>query len=576
MSMGQGLEKIRQNIEKIMLVILVTIPFTVYLNPFLEPGYSRIMLIILFYIPFIFILYYRRHPSSKVLFFLCLLIIPTTVFITRNYLRFNALLEGAEISDTRTLAQMYLQNGELVFPDSHSYFPQTGLVIYFLSIFCEFSLVQSSVVAIALYIALLALVGFYAVKIVSDKPRLGSTWLMSVIAIASVFVSNNILYTNVTYRSLASPIFMLLLFFMYHRYYSEEPKREYTLIAILLSLGITLGDPTSALIMIPFFLLISYLGERKIDFLYALIPASWFTYSATSYLLSIRRYSRFAISGFLEFLHEIIQLQFPERVVPWRRTISLSIWDAYLTSAGFLSLLLVSTIVGLYYLLHWVRKDDSTDTSGKNLFANTVGVTLLSMAAVAGITYVGASVQAEVTFSDIRTIAMLFVSSLLAFSFIPRIFTQYIGDKDKFRLILTLLLLLTSLRQVYGVYPKSLYDPPQVVEDIRLGSSSIYVYAEFHNQYYRSGGLVTDWKTHNRIQEAIQVTNYERRWLNATTLEYPFASSPQKSIIVFNTAGLTVPSIYHPLEAYQAAYNYSLSHNRIYDNGVLVATRVGN
>jgi len=292
-------------------------------------------------------------------------------------------------------------------------------------------------------------------------------------------------------------------------------------------------------------------------------------------MLSIRRYSSFAILGFIDFLNEIIQLEFPERIVPWRRTISLPIWDAYITSVGFLSILLISTIIGLFYLAQWIRKETTTRTAGRSLFANTIGIALLAMTAVAGITYIGASVRSEVTFSDIRTIAMLFASSLLAFSFTPRKLIEFLTQKNTLRLILTVLLLFTSLRQVYGVYPKSIYDPPQVVEDTRLGSSSIYVYAQFHNEYYKSGGLVIDWKTHNRIQEAIQGTDYERRWLNATTLDYPFASSPQKSIIVFNTAGVIIPSVYHPMEAYQAAYNYSLNHNRIYDNGVIVATRVG-
>jgi hypothetical protein len=360
---------------------------------------------------------------------------------------------------------------------------------------------------------------------------------------------------------------------MYYRYYGENPERGYIFIALLLSIGVTLGDPTSALVMVPFFILVSLIGDRKIDFLYALIPLSYLTYSATSYIVSIRKYSRFAISGFVEFLVEIIQLQFPERIIPWKRTISLSPWDAYITSIGFLSLLLVSGIIGLFYLIDWTRSESPTRISGKKLLTNTAGLTLLAMTAVSGITYVGASVRGETTFSDIRTIAMLFASSLLAFSFSSRDISNFLSKQDKLRLVLTVLLLFTSLRVVYGVYPKSIYDPPNVVEDIRLGSDSVFIYANFHNNYYKSGGLVIDWKTHNRIQEAIQDTDYEKRWLNATTLDYPFASDPSKSIIVFNVAGLDTPSVYHPPIAYEAAYNYSLNHNRIYDNGVVVAAQ---
>jgi hypothetical protein len=131
-------------------------------------------------------------------------------------------------------------------------------------------------------------------------------------------------------------------------------------------------------------------------------------------------------------------------------------------------------------------------------------------------------------------------------------------------------MIVASLRTVYEVYPKSIQDPIYVVEDSRLGSTGIYVLADFLNAHYKMGGIVGDFKVFNRIGRFLPDSQYEKRWLNESTLSKPFVRFPYRSILIFNIAGNEYPSIYHSPETYMAAYNFSISHNRLYDNGIVV------
>ena len=561
----------KKRLEWLLIIILVALPVVAYLSYFLPPNYSRLSILLVFFMPFIFALYSQKSSRGVLIILLSFIVISTLVFITRNVAMFNVFMGGVGGSGTRLLAQRYRDAGNLVFPDSHSYFPQTSLLLYALSTFCGFSLFHSSIVIISLHIFLTALIGLYTFKTMTKNQRREKEFFLPLLAVFSLFVSHNLMYTNVAYRYLASPLFLLLLLHIYDGNYGEAPQRRYYVVTLLLSVGILLGDPISALIMIPLFMLVSVLGRRRLEVIYALIPFSYLVYSAKSYVLSLRSYTRFALKGFLEFLGDLTRQQFPERVIPWRRTLSLSVEDAYLTSIGYISLLVVSAIIGMTIVIHWIRGEIREDTTERSVLAKATGLALLSMSSLGAFTYIGTSVMPEVRFSDIRTIALIFSSLLLIFSFTTRTLKKRLEGSRTLFYIISFLLIFSSLRIIYSAYPKSIYDPPNVVEDVRLSSTSVYVVANFLQEYYKSGGVIVDYKTLNRIGRTLPAPQYEKRWLNETTIDYPFTFHPTRSILVFNTAGNTYPSVFHPPEAYQAANDFSLEHNRIYDNGFVVA-----
>ena len=189
---------------------------------------------------------------------------------------------------------------------------------------------------------------------------------------------------------------------------------------------------------------------------------------------------------------------------------------------------------------------------------------------VAAMTYIGSSIRPETSFSDIRTITIVLMSILLPFSFASKKFISRVKSRRILLCCLIVLIAVASIRTVYEITPKSIEDPIYVVEDSRLGSTNIINVADFLNENYGTGGIVGDYKTLNRIGGLLPNSNYEKRFLNETTITEPFSRFPNKSILVFNIAGLSYPSIYHSNESYVAAYNFSLSHNQLYDNGIVV------
>lgn len=564
----------RRVLSLLFAIVLSLLPIGVYLAYFFPPNVARLSLISIFLIPVLLITYYTSkeltHRKTKVLVALAFLAIPSLVFMVHNINRIPLFLEGGEPSETRMLAELYNEHGAITFSTSHSYFFQTSFLLYVISNVCNVSIVYASVIIIGLHIILMALVSLYIARIIMKNiahQRL--SWVPYLLTF-SLFSSSNMMFTNVGYRYLGSVLLLLLLFFYYDKNCGKKPRRAFFIVTLILTLGITIGDPTAALLMIPLFVFLSILRKNASGLLYAIIPFSYMFYAATTYVFLIKSYAAFALEGFVEFFQEILALRFPERVVPWKRVISPTAGDAYLTSAAYVSLLFLSAIVGLFSAVLWIRRKNERDGSRRNTLMKANCLGLLTMVAIGLVTYVGASVKPEVPFSDIRTIVLIFSSVLLLFSFASKTLLTKLTKNRGVLAIILILLVLSSLRVVYNVYPKSSYDPINVVEDNRLGSNSIYVVASFVNDYYRTGGIIGDYKVLNRIGQSLPYSQYEKRWLNKTTLYKPFAFFPERSILVFNIAGIEYASLYHPKEVYMAAYNFSITHNRLYDNGVVL------
>ena len=564
-----------EEVSWIMAAVLISLTplcaYVVYSSP---PSIARFFLILAFFIPISFIVYYAskglRHRHMIVLVVLAFVAVPSFVFMIRNINRLPTFLSGVGLSETRMSAEQYNETGAIIFSTSHSYFFQTPFLLYVISNICSISLVHASIIIIALHVTLMALVGFYAARILMENIADHKLSFLPYLITFSLFSSGNMMFTNVAYRYLGSALLFLLLFFYCDKNCGENPRRTFSIITLVLTLGITIGDPTSALLMIPLFALVSILRKNASGLLYAIIPFIYMSYAATAYLFLIRGYARFAWEGFVEFFQAIFTTGFPERVIPWQRVISPTAGDAYVTSGAYLSLLLLSAIVGLFSAVLWIRRKNKKDAIRRNTLMKANCLSLLAMVVIGLVTYIGASIKPEVPFSDIRTIVMIFSSALLLFSFASRSLLAKLTSNRGVLAVVLVLLVMSSLRVVYNAYPKSFYDPINVVEDGRLGSASIYVISSFVNDYYKTGGIVGDYKVLNRIGGSLPSTQYEKRLLNETTLDKPFELFPYRNILVFNIAGTKYPSVYHPPEAYTAAYNFSIAHNRLYDNGVVV------
>jgi hypothetical protein len=130
------------------------------------------------------------------------------------------------------------------------------------------------------------------------------------------------------------------------------------------------------------------------------------------------------------------------------------------------------------------------------------------------------------------------------------------------------MLVLASFRTAYepkGSYPKSMHDPIRVVEDWRLGSTSIYAAGGYINSHFTAGEIIADYKVLNKLGPLLHSLQYEEVYPDEKTF-----ASRERSLLVFNIAGIKYPSLVTPREAYVAAYDFGMTHNRVYDNSVVL------
>jgi positive regulator of sigma E activity len=184
------------------------------------------------------------------------------------------------------------------------------------------------------------------------------------------------------------------------------------------------------------------------------------------------------------------------------------------------------------------------------------------------LTYIGASVQPEVSFSDVRTTVLGYLGFLLLFSFASKTLLSRLADRRFLLLIVTALLILSSFRVVYQDFPKSYQDPILVVEDNRVDLREIGYASVFLFSYYQSGNVLYDYKMTQAIDMGLLVkAPYKASMMSSTTTDFSAA------FLVFDINGLKYPSSYVPQDVYAQAYQTGLNENLVYNNGAVVIFR---
>jgi len=509
---------------------------------------------------------------------LSMLIIASLLFLLwRSSFVMPHYVEGVLNSRHYIFAEQYREEGHLVFGEAHSYFFLPSLILDLLWIVCGISALESIYISILICWVFTALTGFLILKVIKlhtpseEKSRSSGAVLAPLIVFCLVSSAYS---ERVSPAELEQVPLLLLLLVMCILFNRGLRSRSDAVIVLLLVVGITLGSTDGILMLTPFFFLFSILSRTRSASVYALLPVGYMLHAGYQYTISLRTYAIHGWEGFWEFLEKIISGQPWERAIPWQRTISPTREDAVVTSVGYLSLILLSLIAAFTLTLLLIREHGKHENDNPDMPACLwSNLTCLWLAlAVAAITYIGASIKPEVSFSDIRTIAIVFVSWLLPFMFISQRLIANISRRKALVALVITLTILASLRTIYQVYPKSVHDPINAVEDERLGSTAVYAAGGYINTYYRTGGIVADYKVSNRLGMVFSSLEYERRWLDENTLADLFDRSSERTILIFNVAGTKYPSIYHPSEAYMAAYSFTMKHNRIYDNGAVLVS----
>lgn len=492
--------------------------------------------------------------SKKAVMFAIFFVVSFSFLLRRHYSLSPIYIEKLVHSQTFLRAQSYGEAEGLVFDLPNSYFFQHPLVLHFLSNICGVPIQWVVNLSLAIHAILVALVGILIFRIVETACKNCGKATSSLIPSLVSFSLVSFAYSQRI--ELALPVMFLLMCYLFNRGLTDKTKG---VTILLLTIGITFGSSTSVLVMIPFFFSFAIFRRRVTAIVYGLIPLSYLIYTGYSYMVVLQKHFVFALEGFLDFLAEIMSGRFPERVVPWQRHSVPTVEDMYITSAAYISLFLLSALVVLIAILIWAQRNSYERNDKTSLFRANVTTLLLTLG-IASLVYIGASVKPEETISDIRTIVVIFITLLMPFLFVSEKMLKRIGRNKVLLALLTTLIVAASLRTFFETYPKSIHDPINAVEDIRVDSLSVYPVGDFLRAFKGEASISFDYKMRFLSFEVSQSS------LLTSTLEHT-------EMVVFDMNGLKLGSLYTSPKAYAEAFNLSVTQNIIYNNGNITITR---
>lgn len=508
-----------------------------------------------------------RHDLARVAGAVSMFLAPAFVFFVRNMNRLSPFLEGIELSETTMLIQKYDKAGLLQFSGPHSYFPQTPYLAYAVEKIGGMSVVSATIVMMVLDVIFVGSVGLLALKVIGDCANTKTSYV-PYLAVFSLISSRSLMWTTLPYRYIGSWIFPLMILIIYSKG-KARPTRTLVIALLLLVIGATLGDPLSAFATSLLFIAYTILRRRISYTVLALVPIAYVMFAGMSYVFYLRAYSLYAWDGLHQFLDELLVGNLAERVLPWGRMALTSTEDAYVSSITYLSLLMLALIVALCHVRSsWLKpKSEAEGCEENRTLLRAATVCLLFALLVASATYIGISVEREVTFSDARTNVMLFVLAYLVISFPSRTLFSKIRSKRFLGVLIVLLLAVSSARVVYETYPKSVHDPVLAVEDMRLNTRADEYAGKFIASTYRQGNVFCDYKT--CILSDLQ-TSIIHRPFRERILSQPVPNLGFSDFLIFDLQGLNYKSIFIPPEVYAKAHEMGVKGNLIYHSGAAV------
>jgi len=524
------------------------------------------MLIFVFLVPITWTISFAMREGhiqdARIAGAITVIIIPVMAFSVRNISRLPPFFEGVEFSETRLLVERYAQQGFMNLSLlSHSPFFQTTFIIYALSSIGGLPSPLASLVMIFLYLAFAGSISIYILRVFEKWVSKKTSFLPYVIVFALVSVSG-LMATSVAYRYIASLMFPLLFFSLMNSHLRKQFGSR--LVFLLLTIGITLGDPVSSLLMIPLFVLYSILKRDYTVSLYAIIPASYLLYSGELYISYLKAYANFAWSGVSAFFQELLAGNFAQRTLPWQRTLSIAPEDSYLASVSYISLLALALTIFTSSIIFWHKsKSEKGKREKDDALVRAAIVYLFPILCVVLLTYIGVSVQAEVSFSDIRTIVIGYSAMLLLFSFASKTLLSKLASHRLFLIVVIVLLVFSSFRVIFQDFPKSYQDPILVVEDARVDLREMGYAGVFLFSYYRSGSVLYDYKAGYVDMSLLVKAPDKASMLSLSTTDF------RATFLVLDINGLKYPSSYVPQNIYAQAYETGSNEDLIYNNGAI-------
>jgi hypothetical protein len=540
-------------------------PFFFFALLYLSSTLARIALITLFLIPILWTIFFASrsdHQSdAKIAGAITCFLIPLVMFLFANMVRLPTLIEGVEFTETRMMVEQYIQLGRIDFSFFfHSPFFQTYYLAYSISSVCGLAAHYAIVIMLFFYTVFLGFIGIYALKVYSKLTN-GKHGILNYLIVFSMLSASSVVGTNLGYRFIGELVFALLILSMMDK--ASKSGINSKVLFLLLVFGITIGDPVSGLISSVLFLIYAFLKKDFTLSVFSVIPLGYIFLSGQVYLSFLKSYSIFALAGVKSFTQILITGRIPERAVPWGRTQTISPFDLYFTTISYICLMLIIFILCLFYLFSNVRsiKKKNRQISKYYTVVDASTIILFIVFFVVLFSYIGAAVQPESPFSDIRTILLGYSTLLMLFCFASPVLLSKIEANRIFMIIIIILLLLSSFRIILQDTPKSFEDSTLVIEENRLDLRNTDYGSNFFKQYYNQGSVIEDYKVSSSLNLRFL------RNLSDIKLLSPQSTDFNASYILLDPNGLKIPSTYIPLNVYEQAYQTGMNENLIYDNG---------
>jgi hypothetical protein len=471
-----------------------------------------------------------------------------------------------------TFAQGYSQTGSLNLGSAESFFFLPAAIDYFLNLLGCLNYSLITYINFVIYVVFIWLSSVLIVRLVRKKvvPYAKNFFieiLPVVVGILTISMANS---------ERGGPPFVLVTLLLWLIFDGRFTLRNGTISMIILLLGITFGTATGALFLIPFFFIAS-ISSNKSRLFFSFIPLSYFVFSAVSYTLTLKSYTVSAWSGFSNFFQESLSGQLPSRALPWLRGSTSPTLDRYIASTTYLSLIALALIIAV--LLTLPQKSiriknfySKTFTRGSLIAAL---ICLWFFIGIVAFTYLGSVGLPETSTSDIRTIAVAFITLPLPFFFAAERLLKKI-NKKMFIAPIIIITLVASMYTLYEVAPKSTQDSILTVEDARLEPFTQFVAGYFLQNYFNNTVVLSNVPTVVMDRKISSHVVYILK-PNMTVIDLDIATAfDANRIVLFDANGLRYGSIYVSPESYQKASDLTGNQSVIYSSGNITALLINN
>ena len=554
---------INENVLSILLLVFCIgmefyIVFHSFFNTIITSAVIRALVLFSVYTVF-FIFFYFFKKGDRKFYTLIFFSFIFYVFLLKNRSMFvsNDLVVLKTNSVISTLNK-YEEGGNILFTTSHNSYFLSYYILYALSMFTGLEYYQSIYLLLFVYIFMIFFISLIYLKYFNNRYN-KSIDIVICLLMFFIVCSNIVVVQNRSFYRDIGMIFMMMHFLLEMQYDIKNPK--YLLLNLLFLVGSSISSPIASMILIILYFFRYLLEGKSLYLLFILIPLSYFGFVSQKYYELLIVYGKYAVEGIVAFLVDTILGQL-ENITPWSRVSSTLLYDSYINMFFNIMTLMLSSFVFYLFINRLIQQRARANVNKKFIAYNLHNLLFLIITVFV---IIGSYALGERTYSDIRTINIIFITSLVPFTIVEAL-KENVVEKKSVRIIVIILLLCSFPRIIYNYYPKNVNDPINVVEDARIAQFS-FAYAGLHiTNHFENGLIIGDYKMNRELSSIYNRDQYFTKMMIGINITDYIDDMNMNAIVAFSIKGSSYPSIYIEKETYEEAIRLMYDENCIYDD----------